>query len=68
MRTFEYLTMAIGTSGWFSGGKIDLEALNRRLNELGQEGWELVSTVDTNKNYGEPREVILFLKKERPGT
>ena len=63
---WEYITMALEATGfWSGGGKLDLELLNSRLNELGRQGWELVSTFDTNKEYGKTRDVVAILKRKR---
>jgi hypothetical protein len=61
---FEYLTLKIATTGWFAGGDLDGDALNGKLNELGAEGWELVSVFDTNMMHGRTRDVIAILKRE----
>ncbi len=53
----------IEASRWFLGGKIDGQHFNDRLNELGEEGWELVSTLDTNFTNGGTRDVVAVLKR-----
>jgi len=50
-------------SGWFLGGKLDGEKFNERLNQLGKEGWELVSVFDTNVQGGRSRDVVAVLKQ-----
>lgn len=50
-------------SGWFIGGKLDGQRFNDRLNELGEEGWELVSVFDTNCTQGGTRDVVAVLKR-----
>ena len=60
---WEYMTVLCDArSGWL-GGKFDAQGLTNRLNELGREGWELVSAFDTNMNMGETRDVVLVLKR-----
>ena len=44
--TWEYMTLTVETGGLL-GGSFDADALTTRFNELGSEGWELVSTFDT---------------------
>lgn len=65
MHTWEYLTLQLAATGWFLGGKLDVDALNLRLNELGREGWEMVSAFDTNMLHGQTREVMVILKRQR---
>jgi len=60
---WEYKTVMIKATGWFSGGKVDVNVLDERLNALGQDGWELTSGFDTNKLYGETRDVVLIFKR-----
>lgn len=64
MRKFEYMTIALGATGWFASGKIDFDHLTERLNELGREGWELVTAEDTTGVHGVTRDLALFLKRE----
>ena len=45
---WEYRTVMFEASRWFLGGKIDGKQFNDHLNQLGEEGWELVSAFDTN--------------------
>jgi hypothetical protein len=62
--TYEYKTLKLATSG-FTGGRFDAEGFEVRLNELGREGWELVSCFDTNMAYGQTRDVVAVLKRAR---
>jgi hypothetical protein len=61
---FEYLTIKFAASGWFAGGDLDADAFNARLNEMGHEGWELVSVFDTNMLHGRTRDVVAVLKRQ----
>ncbi len=60
---WEYMTLVFAATGFFYGGKLDGEKLTDRLNELGQEGWELVSVFDTNMLHGQTRDVFAILKR-----
>lgn len=60
---WEYKTVMIKATGWFSGGKVDSSEMDQRLNGLGVDGWELASGFDTNKLYGETRDVVLIFKR-----
>ena len=58
------MTVQLRAGGFFTGsGEIDAQALTDRLNSLGEEGWELVSVFDTNRNTGETRNVVAILKR-----
>lgn len=62
---WEYRTIKFPASGGFLGGRIDTETFNQRINELGEQGWELVSTFATNMGYGWSRELMAVLKREK---
>jgi hypothetical protein len=61
---WEYTTLMFEGSGWFSVGNLDGEKFNGRLNELGEQGWELVSVFDTNRHEGGTKDVIAVLKRQ----
>lgn len=61
---WDYKALGTKTTG-FLGGKLDLEAFEKSLNELGREGWELVAAFDTNAAQGQSREVVVLFKKPR---
>lgn len=60
---FEYKTIKFETTG-FAGGILDVDKFNTKLNELGRDGWELVTCFDTNYSQGGSRFVIAVLKRE----
>ena len=62
MDKFEYKTLFTEATGIF-GGKVDQYALQNELNELGTQGWELVSTFTTAQTNGSTRWVISILKR-----
>ncbi len=59
---WEYKVLKLGTGG-FMGGKLDDNALEQHLNELGREGWELTTSFDTNQSGGITRDVVAILKR-----
>lgn len=61
---WEYKTIKLATKG-FLGGKFDENQLDEYMNQLGQEGWELVTSFDTNKSYGETRDIVVIFKKAK---
>lgn len=63
MRKFEYRVLDVPTKG-FLGGRVDFEELTEKLNELGQQGWEVATTTDTNMYEGGSHGVIVILKRE----
>ncbi len=64
MDKWEYTTVTLGTAG-FLGGKFEPSDLDGKLNWMGQQGWELVSTFTTNKSYGETREIVSVFKRKK---
>ena len=59
---WEYKTIKLATTG-FAGGKLDETKLEHFMNELGSQGWELVSAFDTNQAQGETRDVVVIFKR-----
>ncbi len=64
MKRFEYKVLEVATRFSWSGGKINLQDLTNKLNELGKQGWEVVNTTDTNMYQGASRGLIIILKRE----
>ena len=62
MKRFEYMTLTIAASLWSS--KIDEQDLTDQLNQLGQQGWELVSASDLSWGQGATSGLIMILKRE----
>ena len=62
MDKFEYKTLFTDAKGTF-GGKVDKSEYQQELNELGSQGWELVSVVPTAQSYGSTRWVISIFKR-----
>ncbi len=60
---WEYFTVAFVASGFWLGGKLDGNAFNAKLNEMGQQGWELMSVFDTNTSSGQTRDVFAVFKR-----
>lgn len=63
MERFEYKTLFTDAKGVL-GGKVDQSALQKELNQLGSQGWELVSTVAAAQSYGSTRWVISIFKRK----
>lgn len=61
---FEYKIIEVPAGSWWSnGGKVDFQALVNKLNELGREGWEVMSSTDLNRYQGQSRNVMIILKR-----
>ncbi len=61
---WEYKTLTFEAAGfWSGGGKLDAQMLTDQLNELGDQGWELVSVFDTTKLEGQTRQVYAVMKR-----
>jgi hypothetical protein len=63
MKKFEYRILDVAAGG-FWGGKIDAQELTNKLNELGREGWEVISATDTDIYGGGTKGLIIVLKRE----
>lgn len=63
MKQFEYKVLNVSDQGFWST-KIDHQELADKLNELGRQGWELISGMDTNRYDGSSKELVLILKRE----
>lgn len=62
---WEYKTIKFNSKG-FLGGVVDIPTLDAALNDLGAQGWELVSVFDTNMIVdGATREIVATLKRRR---
>lgn len=66
MNRYEYDVLKMDISGGFfsGGGTVKEEELRIELNKRGQQGWELVNTVDTNMHEGRSRDLVLIFKRE----
>ena len=63
MEQFEYKTLFTDAKGML-GGKVDQNAFQRELNELGQQGWLLENTVPAAQSYGSTRWIISIFKRK----
>lgn len=62
---WEYTTIKFPATGGFLGGKFNDASLGARLNELGEQGWELASAFATQRGYGSSRDVVVILKRQK---
>ena len=61
---WEYQTIKLRATGWL-GGKFEEAQLDRTMNELGAQGWELGAAFDTNEAYGSTRDVVIIFKRPK---
>jgi hypothetical protein len=63
---WEYKTIRIPASGGFLGGKFNEAILDARLNEHGEQRWEVVASFSTHRGYGQSRDIVVIFKREKP--
>lgn len=63
MEQYEYKTLFTDAKGAL-GGKVNQTEMEIRLNDLGRQGWELVSTVPSAQSYGSTRWLISIFKRK----
>ena len=64
MEKWEYMTYKYRTGGWL-GGKVDTEEFDQALNQFGEQGWEVVSCLDTSVGQGQSRDVLVVFKRRK---
>ncbi|WP_046214343.1 DUF4177 domain-containing protein [Paenibacillus wulumuqiensis] len=62
MSQWEYKTLKLPAAG-FINGRVDSHLLQEELNNLGFDGWELVSSFDTSISQGDLGEIVLIFKR-----
>ena len=63
MKKFEYKTLEVKLDGFLSSTPFKAEEWEEDLNELGQQGWELVTRIERNKE-GYTTRALLIFKRE----
>ncbi|MCL2475594.1 DUF4177 domain-containing protein [Candidatus Bathycorpusculum sp.] len=63
MKRYEYQTKVIDAKGW-NGGKVNIEDLDKVLNELGSQGWRLVEKTASNEGMGNTRYILCVFERE----
>ena len=64
MENFEYKVTVYDTKG-FWGGNVESTQLEKQLNLLGYDGWELVSCTSTSQNYGSSKSIVCIFKRKK---
>jgi len=61
---WEYKTLNLDIQGGWRGiPKVDPSKIDTALGDLGQEGWELVSALDTNAGSGASHQLVAIFKR-----
>ncbi|GKX31940.1 hypothetical protein SH1V18_44200 [Vallitalea longa] len=63
MKKWEYLVLKFDSHG-ITGGKVNTDEIENKLNRLGKDGWEVATTFTTNQSYGNTLFVVYTLKRE----
>jgi len=63
MKRFEYETIIFDPKGVL-GGKVDSTMFDQTLNNMGNQGWELINMVASNASYGITRHIVCVFKRE----
>ncbi len=64
METFEYKVVTYDTKG-FWGGNVEVSKIETQLNELGNDGWKMVSCTSTNQSYGASKSIVCIFIREK---
>ena len=64
MEKFEYKVVVYPTEGLF-GGSVDNKQFEKQLNQIGNDGWELVSCTNTNQAYGKSKSIVCVFKRKK---
>ena len=64
MDKFEYKTFIYDTKGLF-GGVVNGEGFEEEANRLGEEGWEMVSSLATAEAYGSTKSIVCIFKRKK---
>lgn len=62
MEKFEYKVVTYDPNG-FLGGNVKIDQIEDQLNQLGNEGWELVSCTSSNQSYGSTKSLVCIFKR-----
>lgn len=65
MKKWEYKMISIKAIKSFWGGKFDYNEINTILNKEGEDGWELVNIVPSNREYGATNTLGLVFKRPK---
>lgn len=61
---WEYKTIKMSTHTTSAAGKLNEAAFDKALNDLGEQGWELVGVFPLSQTIGETRDVVAAFKRQ----
>ena len=64
MEHFEYKVAVYDTKG-FWGGTVEVHQIENQLNQLGNDGGEMVSCTSTNQSYGASKSIVCVFKRKK---
>ncbi len=64
MEKYEYKTLTYDTKG-FWGGAVDVSQFQYELNALGDDGWELISSLSTTQSGGSSKGIVCIFKRKK---
>jgi hypothetical protein len=65
MGKWEYKTFKFKIGSFWGGVKVKENEFEMLLNEAGEQGWELVSCLDTSEHQGQSKELIVIMKRTK---
>ncbi|WP_256758121.1 DUF4177 domain-containing protein [Cohnella sp. WQ 127256] len=65
MERWEYKTLKMKIGTFWGGVKVDESEFETVLNQAGEQGWELVSSVDTSQYQGQSKDLICIMKRRK---
>jgi hypothetical protein len=63
MNQFEYKVMKFKPKSSFFGGSFDNDEINKKINILGQQGWELITSENIAEVFGSTKEILMTFKR-----
>jgi hypothetical protein len=64
LERWEYKTIKLETRG-IMAGNLEVEDLEKKLNVLGEHGWEMISFLPTSSGQGTIKEAVATLKRRK---
>ena len=62
---WEYKTIKLNTSKYILASVFEEGKLDQIMNQMGAEGWELVTAFDTNVGSGQTKDIVAIFKRQK---
>jgi hypothetical protein len=62
---WEYKTIKLNTSKYILASVFEEGKLDQIMNQMGAEGWELVTAFDTNVGSGQTKDIVAIFKRQQ---